>query len=89
VTLWNVSANRDPAQFPDPDLFDVTRSPNRHLSYGAGIHRCIGAPAAQRELSLLFEALLATPARFRLAGTPRRLRSNFILGTTSLPLAVG
>ncbi|MFJ6167520.1 cytochrome P450 [Micromonospora orduensis] len=89
VTLWNVSANRDPAQFPDADRFDVTRSPNRHLSYGAGIHRCIGAPAAQRELSLLFGALLATPARFRLAGTPRRLRSNFILGTTSLPLAVG
>ncbi|MEU4219864.1 cytochrome P450 [Actinoplanes sp. NPDC026623] len=89
VTLWNVSANRDPAQFRDADRFDVTRSPNRHLSYGAGIHRCVGAPAAQRELSLLFRALLDAPAPFRLAGEPRRLRSNFILGTTSLPLTVG
>lgn len=88
VTLWNVSANHDETQFPEPERFDVTRSPNRHLSYGAGIHRCIGAPAAQVELSLLFQRLLVPGLRWRLAGPPRRLRSNFILGITSLPVEV-
>ncbi|MEU7846039.1 cytochrome P450 [Micromonospora parva] len=88
VTLWNVSANHDETQFPEPERFNVTRSPNRHLSYGAGIHRCIGAPAAQLELSLLFQRLLVPGLRWRLAAEPRRLRSNFILGITSLPVEV-
>lgn len=88
VTLWNVSANHDETQFREPERFDVTRSPNRHLSYGAGIHRCIGAPAAQLELSLLFQRLLVPGLRWRTAGEPRRLRSNFILGVTHLPIEV-
>ncbi|WP_198358161.1 cytochrome P450 [Streptomyces fildesensis] len=88
VTLWNVSANRDDAQFPDADIFDVARTPNRHLSYGAGIHRCIGAPVAQIELSYLFGTLLSRGIRFRSGGAPRKLRSNFILGTTHMPLEV-
>ncbi|WP_204251483.1 cytochrome P450 [Mycobacteroides abscessus] len=88
VTLWNASANRDEAQFPNAAAFDVARSPNRHLAYGAGIHRCIGAHIAQVELSLVFECILNSGVRFRLAGTPRRLRSNFILGLTSLPITV-
>jgi cytochrome P450 len=88
VTLWNVSANRDGAQFPEPDTFDVRRSPNRHLTYGAGIHRCIGAPIAQVELSLLFERLLDKRFRLTQAGAHANLRSNFILGVTRLPVAV-
>ncbi|HST86248.1 MAG TPA: cytochrome P450 [Kineosporiaceae bacterium] len=89
VTLWNFSANRDEDQFPDAACFDVTRSPNRHLSYGSGLHRCIGAPIAQAELALLFRRLLAAPVRWRPAGQARRLRSNFILGITELPVEVG
>jgi cytochrome P450 len=88
VTLWNVSANRDETQFPGAQLFDIGRSPNRHLSYGAGIHRCIGAPVAQTELLLLFERLIPLGGRMELAGEVRRLRSNFILGTTSMPVEV-
>ena len=88
VTLWNVSANRDEAQFPAAHEFDVTRSPNRHLTYGAGIHRCVGAPVAQVELTLLFESLISAGLRFELAGPPRPLRSNFILGITNLPVRV-
>lgn len=88
VTLWNVSANRDESQFPDADRFDVRRTGNRHLSYGAGIHRCIGAGLAAVELSLLFERIAAQGIRFRPAGPPQRLRSNFILGVTSLPVEV-
>lgn len=88
VTLWNVSANRDEAQFPSANRFDITRTPNRHLSYGSGIHRCVGSPVAESELSVLFDHLGAEGVRFELAGEPRRLRSNFILGLTRLPVRV-
>lgn len=88
VTLWNFSANRDEEQFPQPDRFDVTRTPNKHLSYGSGLHRCVGAPVAQAELSLLFQRVIESNVRFRPAGRARRLRSNFILGITSLPVEI-
>jgi cytochrome P450 len=88
VTLWNFSANRDERQFPHSDTFDVGRSPNRHVSYGTGIHRCIGAPVAQRELTTLFGEVLRSGARVRMTGPPRLHRSNFILGITRLPVEV-
>jgi cytochrome P450 len=59
VMLWVVSANRDEAKFADPDTFDVDRRPNRYLSFGHGIHYCLGAPLARLEariaLGLLFD----------------------------------
>ncbi|GIH26481.1 putative cytochrome P450 126 [Acrocarpospora phusangensis] len=88
VTLWNVSANRDETRFPQADRFQVTRSPNRHLSYGSGIHRCVGAPVAQVELPAVFGHLISHRLRFAVAGSIRRLRSNFIQGITSLPLTL-
>jgi cytochrome P450 len=88
VTLWNVSANRDEDQFPNAHRFDVTRTPNRHLSYGVGIHRCIGATLAHTELTTLFRRLHTEKVGFAVAGRVSRLRSNFILGITSLPLRV-
>lgn len=86
VTLWNVSANRDERQFPEPYEFRLDRSPNRHLAYGAGIHRCIGAVVAQVELPILFRRLAAGRVRFAAAGEVTRLRSNFIQGITGLPV---
>lgn len=88
VTLWNVSANRDERQFPRADRFDVARSPNRHLTFGSGIHRCVGAPVGMVELTSVFRPLTQQGIRLELAGPVQRLRSNFILGTTSLPVTV-
>lgn len=58
------SANRDPDHYADPDRFDVTRNPHDHLSFGRGIHRCVGAPLAQHELSAVLTALTARVRRF-------------------------
>jgi cytochrome P450 len=88
VTLWNVSANRDEEVFPDSASFDVLRTPNRHVSYGSGVHRCIGAPVAHTELSILFDRIARSGVLLAPAGEARPLRSNFILGTTRLPVKV-
>ncbi|MFG6200632.1 cytochrome P450 [Nonomuraea sp. JJY05] len=88
VTLWNVSANRDDEQFGDASRFRVGRMPNRHLSFGFGIHRCIGSVMAQAELTALLRLMTERRLRVEVAGEPVRLRSNFIQGITSLPVVV-
>ena len=52
------SANRDPDQFPDADRFDITRTPNRHLAFGLGIHFCLGSALARTEARIGFGRLL-------------------------------
>jgi cytochrome P450 len=88
VTLWNVSANFDEAAFSQPGLFNVGRRPNRHLAFGSGPHRCIGMNAAWLEIKILLEELIERQVRFTVDGPVRRLRSNFMLGPTSLPVRV-
>ncbi|MEV0699543.1 cytochrome P450 [Saccharopolyspora sp. NPDC050389] len=88
VCAWVGSANRDEQVFADPYSFDPGRTPNPHLAFGVGAHRCIGGPAAQVALAVLLEELIARCDRFELAGEVTHLYSNFINGITHLPVRV-
>ncbi|EKF22260.1 cytochrome P450 family protein [Mycolicibacterium hassiacum DSM 44199] len=76
VQIWEGSANRDPAVFTDPDVFDITRKPNPHLGFGHGIHYCLGANLARLELRVLFEELLSRFSSARLVQPVEWARSN-------------
>jgi cytochrome P450 len=85
------AANRDPAQFKDPEKFDITREPNDHLAFGEGIHFCIGAPLARLEARIAFEAMFERFPRLRLndpAMKPKYKGSYFLRGLESLPMAI-
>jgi len=89
VVMWYTSANRDEAQFPAADTFDITRTPNEHVAFGAGgPHFCLGASLARLEARILFEEILARMPTLAQAGDPVHLRSNFINGIKSLPVEV-
>ena len=88
LVAWIGSANRDPEQFPQPDVFDAGRSPNRHLAFGQGIHFCLGAPLARLEARIALEAVLS-----RLPGLAvepgaqlERMESTIVYGVKELPV---
>jgi cytochrome P450 len=88
VTAWIASANRDETVFDRPYTLDFGRSPNHHVTFGYGAHRCLGNNLARLMLQESFEQLAADIEAFELAGTPRHLASNEIAGLISLPLRV-
>jgi cytochrome P450 len=88
VFAWIASANRDGAQFPNPDRFDITRSPNRHLAFGHGIHFCVGAPLARLEASIALPMMLEQlPHLRRVPHIPvELLPSRALSGVKRLPI---
>lgn len=83
------SANRDERQFPNPDVLDITREPNRHLSFGQGIHFCLGAALARLEGQIAISALLDRTREMRLAvpSEALRWRAGLVLrGLEALPV---
>ena len=88
VAMIYTSANRDERVFARSQEFDITRSPNPHLSFGIGAHFCLGAHLARLEGRVFFEELLAAFDVIELVGEPRRVRSNLNNGLKALPLRV-
>ncbi|WP_413756101.1 cytochrome P450 [Streptomyces sp. MMBL 11-3] len=89
VVMWYASGNRDETAFPDPYAFDVTRTPNDHLTFGrSSPHLCLGNLLARTEIRVMFEELIPRLADVRLGGPVRRVRSNFVNGIKELPVTV-
>jgi len=89
LLLLYPSGNRDERVFARPDVFDVTREPNRHVAFGGfGTHHCLGATLARLELRVLFEELLRRWPDIALASSAplRRRPSNFITGIEEMPV---
>jgi cytochrome P450 len=88
VVMFYNSANRDDAVFDDPYRFDVTRTPNEHVGFGAGgPHFCLGANLARREIRVMFEELFRRLPDIEVTGDPAYLQSGFIHGIKRMPCA--
>jgi cytochrome P450 len=89
VVMWYVSGNRDPEAIENPDAFIIDRArPRQHLSFGFGIHRCVGNRLAELQLRILWEELLPRYPVIEVMGPARRTYSNFIHGIRSLPVRI-
>jgi cytochrome P450 len=88
VLAWTASANRDPAQFPDPDRFDIEREPNRHLAFGHGVHYCVGAPLARLEAKIALTMMLEQLKDLqRVEGAPVMVHQGIVFVIRSLPVS--
>lgn len=86
VLLMYPSGNRDQAEFERPFEFDITRAPNRHISFGAGVHFCLGAALARMETQAIFAELLPRLVHIEPAGPVEGVASTFVSGLKRLPI---
>lgn len=87
VFINYAAANRDPEVFSDPDAFDLRREPRRHMSFGLGVHFCLGAPMARMEAEIALHALIKRMPGLRLLGEGERIAPFFLWGRSKLPVA--
>jgi cytochrome P450 len=89
VLMWYVSANRDEDVFDNPDVIDIERhNADRQLSFGYGIHYCMGSRLAELQLRILWEEILERFERIEIQDEPERTFSSFVHGYTNLPVTV-
>ena len=88
VTIGIGAANRDPAEFPDPDRLDIARAPNRHLAFGSGAHVCAGLNVARLEGRIAIGRFLARFPAYRLSGEPVRGGRARFRGFLSIPVTL-
>ena len=89
LAMWYLSGNRDETAIDEPDRFIVDRArPRQHLSFGFGIHRCVGNRLAELQLNVLWQEILQRFARIEVVGEPTRTKSNFVHGFTSMPVVI-
>jgi cytochrome P450 len=89
VVMWYLSGNRDDSVIADPEAFIIDRPrPRQHLSFGFGIHRCVGNRLAEMQLKILWEEILPRFPVIEVLGPPKRVFSNFVRGYTELPVRI-
>jgi len=89
VLMWYLSANRDEDVFPDAERLDIERpNADRHLSFGYGIHFCMGSRLAELQLRVLWEEILQRFERIDVVGEPERVFSSFVNGYATLPVQI-
>jgi cytochrome P450 len=89
VVMWYLSGNRDSEAIENADQFIIDRArPRQHLSFGFGIHRCVGNRLAEMQLRILWQELLPRFPRIEVVGEPVRVPSSFVRGYTSLPVRI-
>jgi cytochrome P450 len=89
VVMWYVSGNRDEEAIDDPEEFVIDRlRPRHHLSFGSGIHRCVGDRLAELQLQILWEEIFRRDLEIEVVGPPVRAYSNFLRGIKSLPIRI-
>jgi len=89
VVMWYVSGNRDEEVIDRPEEFIIDRArPRNHLSFGFGIHRCVGMRLAELQLKIVWEEMLKRFDRIEVVGEPKRTYSSFLRGYESLPVRI-
>ncbi len=89
VVMWYLSGNRDGEAIDEPDRFIIDRArPRQHMAFGFGIHRCVGNRLAELQLKVLWQEILKRFPRIEVVGEPKRTKSNFVHGFTSLPVVI-
>ena len=89
VAMWYISGNRDEEAIEEPDRFIIDRArPRQHLSFGFGIHRCVGNRLAEMQLGILWEEILKRGMVVEMMEEPKRVYANFIRGIASLPVRI-
>ena len=89
VAMWYLSGNRDEAAIDDPQRFIIDRArPRQHLSFGFGIHRCVGNRLAELQLKIVWEELIKRDIIPEVVGEPERVYSNFVKGIANLPVRI-
>ena len=89
VVMWYISGNRDEEAIERPNEFIIDRArPRTHLSFGFGIHRCVGMRLAELQLRIVWEEMLKRFDRIEVVGEPKRVYSSFVRGIESLPVRI-
>ena len=89
VVMWYVSGNRDEEVIENPDAFIIDRArPRQHLSFGFGIHRCVGNRLAEMQLRIVWEEILKRFQKIEVMGEPERIYSSFVKGYATLPVRI-
>ena len=89
VVMWYVSGNRDETAIDNPNAFIIDRpNPRNHMSFGFGIHRCLGNRLADLQLKIIWEEILKRFDRIDVVGEPKRVYSSFVRGYEYLPVRI-